>query len=323
MNLDVLRAGIDEIDIQLQELFEKRMALCDEVAREKQRTNAPVLQSGREEQILLRVRERSAPGFADSSEELFRDIMSISRGRQKKLLSSAVEIPRGSEVNIIITCGGSSQRMGFNKLLYPLGDKPVILHTLERLDGLENVSRIILSVGKSFLKEIDELISGKSFNTDIVAVVGGETRQQSVANALSAVTDGCCWLCIHDGARPFVKRQTVYGCLEGAKETGAAVACVAVKDTVKTAKNGKVVQTPERDTLFAAQTPQVLSLPLYKTALDSAMSAGRICTDDVSLCESIGVMPKITPGDYSNIKLTTEEDIRLAKMLMEGRDEKC
>ncbi len=190
MSLDVLRSEIDKIDIQLQELFEKRMALCDEVAREKKRTNAPVLQSGREEQILLRVRERSAPGFADSSEELFKDIMSISRGRQKSLLSAEVGIPHGSEVNIIVTCGGSSQRMGFNKLLYPLGDKPVILHTLERLDGLENVSRIILSVGRSFLKEVSELISGKSFKTEIVTVVGGETRQQSVANALSAVTDG-------------------------------------------------------------------------------------------------------------------------------------
>lgn len=315
MGLSELRDKIDAIDIQLQKLFEERMAICDEVAREKKRTNAPVLQGNRERKIIEAVRSRANAGFEDSSEEFLKAVMAISRGRQKKLLSESVAIPNGSNVNVIIACGGSSSRMGFNKLLYSLEGKEVILRTIDIFDGMENVSRVILSATEEMKKSLSALLARESYKTEIVFADSGETRQESVANGVMATTDDCDYVCIQDGARPFTKRDTVLRCIEDAKQTGAAVVCVPVKDTIKISADGIVTDTPKREMLFSAQTPQVVARDIYRLAIESAKALQKTYTDDVSLCEAIGVMPKITVGDYSNIKLTTTEDIELAKSL--------
>lgn len=315
-----LREEIDRIDIELQKLFERRMALCDQVAIEKRATDAPVLQSGREEQILKAARERS-DGFADSSEEFFKQIMAISRGRQNALLSEDLVIPEGRCVNVIIACGGSSSRMGFNKLLYPLGGIPVVLRTIKRFDGINGISRIIITAAQDFKREIEDIIKAEDFSSDIVIVSGGNTRQDSVANAAAALSDDCSWVCIHDGARPLISREVITKCIEDARITGAAVVCVPVKDTIKAVQGGYAVATPERDTLFSAQTPQVISRELYSKALKRAKDLGITYTDDVSMCEALGIKPKITLGEYSNIKLTTEEDIQTARQLVEKETE--
>lgn len=314
MSLGELRKQIDELDVQLQELFEKRMAICDEVAIEKKRTNSPVLQGNREEQILDAVRHRSADGFSDSSEEFLKAIMSISRGRQKMLLSEKLEIPKGDTVNVILPCAGGSARMGFNKLLYPLCSRAVILRTLDRFDEIKNISRIIISASSTFKDELEALIEAENYHTEIIVIEGGKTRQESVANAAAKLTDDCDYICIHDGARPLIEAHTIISCIEDAKYTGASVVCVPVKDTIKIAKNAVIIQTPPRETIFSAQTPQVISKELYFKAYESAQ--GKLYTDDVSLCEAIGVMPKITLGSYSNIKLTTPEDIAVAETIL-------
>lgn len=317
MGLSELRKQIDELDIELQRLFEKRMAICDEVAREKKRTNAPVLQGNREEQILEAVRNRSAEGFSDSSEDFLKAIMAISRGRQKKLLTKDFKIPDGNDVNVILPCGGSSTRMGFNKLTYELGGRAVILRTIDCFDKIENVSRIILSASADFKTELEELISKESYNKEIAVVEGGSSRQQSVANAAKHLTDGCDYICVHDGARPLIDEATVLKAIDDANGTGCSVVCVAAKDTIKIAENSVVSQTPPRSSLFLAQTPQVIARELYFKALESAKTLNQEYTDDVSLCEAIGVMPKITLGSYSNIKLTTPEDIAISQAILD------
>lgn len=320
MSLKGLREEIDRIDIELQKLFEKRMALCDQVAVEKKATDAPVLQSGREEQILKAARERS-DGFADSSEEFFKQIMAISRGRQNALMSEDLDIPDGGCVNAIIACGGSSTRMGFNKLLYPLVDVPVVLRTIKSFDGIPGVSRIIITVAQDFKREVEDIIKAEDFTSDIVIVSGSQTRQESVANASAALSDDCDWICIHDGARPLISRDVITKCIEDARETGAAVVCVPVKDTIKEVEYGYAVSTPDRDTLFAAQTPQIISRELYFKALKRARDTAITYTDDVSMCEALGIKPKITLGEYTNIKLTTEEDIETARRFIEKETE--
>lgn len=320
MSLESLRKEIDEIDVQMQELFERRMALCDRVAIEKKSTDAPVLQSGREEQILRAVRERS-DGFADSSEEFFKDIMAISRGRQNKLLSEDIKVPDGKCVNVIIACGGSSSRMGFNKLLYPIGGMPVVLRTLRKFDSIDSVSRIIITAAQDFKRDIEDIIKHESFTADIVIVSAGQTRQESVANGAVALTDDCDWICIHDGARPLVSTDTILKSIDDAKVTGASVVCVPVKDTIKSVQDGFVACTPDRTALFAAQTPQVMSREVYFKALKRARDTKITYTDDVSMCEAIGIKPKMTAGEYSNIKLTTAEDIDTAVRLIEKETE--
>ncbi len=191
MGLSELRDKIDVIDIQLQKLFEERMAICDEVAREKKRTNAPVLQGNREQQIIEAVRIRANAGFEDSSEEFLKAVMAISRGRQKKLLSENIAIPHGSNVNVIIACGGSSSRMGFNKLLYSLKGREVILRTIDIFDGMENVSRVILSATEEMKKSLTELLAEESYKTEIVFADGGETRQESVAIGVKVASVDC------------------------------------------------------------------------------------------------------------------------------------
>lgn len=317
-SLDSLRTQIDSIDIELQRLFEQRMAICDRVAMVKKLTDAPVFQSGREQQIIEKVRERSE-GFADSSELFFSDIMSISRERQKAIISKESIMPQSGAVNVIIACGGSSSRMGFNKLMYKLDGEPAIVKSVRAFDSISSacrISRIIISTSDSFKAEIGQALKQAGITADICFTSGGKTRQESVYNAVSAVTDDCGWLCIHDGARPFISGRTIKQCLDDARQTGAAVVCVPVKDTIKAAAGGFVSETLERSTLFSAQTPQVISLALYRRAAESAQLNGSVFTDDVSMCEAIGVMPRITIGEYSNIKLTTPEDILLAELML-------
>lgn len=321
MALDELRKQIDELDVELQRLFERRMALCDKVALEKKSTNASVLQSGREEDILKRAAERSE-GFADSSVEFFKDIMAISRGRQNKLLASDIALHQGGEVNVIIPCGGSSSRMGFDKLVYELEGETVISRVVRAFAEIKNVSRIIIPVCKEQRGSIENAVKAGNFTVEIVFAEGGETRQQSVKNAAKLLSDECEWICIHDGARPLISREIIEKCLEDAKETGASVVCVPVKDTIKEAKDGLCICTPDRAELFAAQTPQVIAKALYRRAIERAEQLGAEYTDDVSLCEAIGIRPKITLGDYANIKLTTPEDIEIAKQYIKGRCDK-
>lgn len=317
MGLAELRKQIDEIDIELQKLFEKRMAICDEVAREKKRTNAPVLQGNREEQILEAVRSRSAEGFSDSSEEFLKAIMAISRGRQKKLLTQSFTIPSGDIVNVIIPCGGSSSRMGFNKLMYSLKGREVVLRTIDCFDKTDNVSRIILSASDSIKSELEAMISKENYSKEIIIVDGGSSRQQSVSNAAKHISADCDYICVHDGARPFIGNEIIKRAIEDAKQTGASVVCVEAKDTIKVSDGSIVSQTPPRNTLFLAQTPQIIAKELYLMALESAEAMNKEYTDDVSLCEAIGVMPKITLGSYSNIKLTTPEDISVAEAILD------
>lgn len=319
MGLSELREKIDSLDIELQRLFEERMAICDEVAREKKRTNAPVLQGNREQQIIDAVRGRSSEGFEQSSVDFINSIMAISRGRQKKLLSNSVTIPSGNKVNAVIACGGSSSRMGFNKLLHEIDGRAVILRTIDAFDRLEEIEKIVLTASADIKTELERLISNEGYSTPVVIVEGGSTRQQSVANGVLATDEGCDYVCIHDGARPFITADIIRSCISDAKQTGCAVVCVPVKDTIKQAEDMVVTDTPARETLFAAQTPQIIAREIYLLSLESAKASGKEYTDDVSLCEAIGIMPRITNGSYDNIKLTTPEDIALAESIAKGR----
>lgn len=313
MSLDELRGRIDEIDIKLQELFEERMKLCDEVAVEKIRISAPVLQTNREELIIENVRNRAESGFEDSSESFIKSVMDISKNRQKKKVSCEILAEAAvKSVCAVIACGGNSSRMGgVNKLTAELCGEAVIIRTIKAFEKVEAIGKIILSVSKNSADEIEKLVNKAGLSKPVEIVYGGSTRQESVANGVVKANDFG-YVCIHDGARPLITADVIERAINDAYSFGASVVCTPSKDTIKLSDGERVLKTPPREMLFSAQTPQVIRRDLYLKAYEKAKASGLDFTDDSQLCEFYGVNPKITVGEYTNIKITTSEDMVIA-----------
>jgi len=199
---------------------------------------------------------------------------------------------------------------GVDKVLAPLGGKPVLSHVLDAFDGCESVSQIVVVVNEKSLERCRQLIAEKKLSKPIEVCVGGRRRQDSVAVGLKRLKN-CDWVVIHDGARPLVTKDLIERGLEAAQETGAAVAAVPVTDTVKIAGDDRIVlETPPRQNLWAAQTPQVFRLGIIAEAYKRAK--GEV-TDDASLVEALGYKVKLYMGAYDNIKITTNHDLLIAE----------
>ena len=127
---------------------------------------------------------------------------------------------------------------------------------------------------------------------------------------------GCEWAVIHDGARPFVTPALIRNGLEAARASGAAIAAVPATDTIKVVHDGVIVGTPDRGTLWAAQTPQVFRTSLVRAAHEQI--AGDV-TDDAAMVEALGVEVRVYPGAYGNIKITFPEDLEIARTLVQMR----
>jgi 2-C-methyl-D-erythritol 4-phosphate cytidylyltransferase len=201
---------------------------------------------------------------------------------------------------------------GIDKVFAPLGGKPALAHVLRAFDGCNSIDQIVVVVSKANLERCRELIAKEGLSKPIEVGVGGRRRQDSVAVGLSKLKD-CDWVVIHDGARPLVTKDLIERGLEAAQETGAAVAAIPVTDTIKIADDDRtVLETPVRQNLWAAQTPQVFRFGLISEAYKEAK--GEV-TDDASLVEQLGYKVKLYLGAYDNIKITTNYDLLMAEIL--------
>lgn len=209
---------------------------------------------------------------------------------------------------LILACGGSSQRMGQNKLLMNIGGKPCILRTCEAFAKSPHIKRIIIAAPLELHEVYAKAVS--DINIPITFVVSGETRRQSVMNAVSVATEDI--IVIHDGARPLISADIIEKSIEDAYNHGSSVVCTPAKDTIRY-DDGVDSYSPDRSKLFYVQTPQSFSRKLYLAASEAAEGD---YTDDAQLLDVFGVKPHITQGSYSNIKLTTPEDIAMAEVLM-------
>lgn len=208
-------------------------------------------------------------------------------------------------ISAVITAGGSSSRFACgNKLLYKINGISVIEMTVNKFLSLDFIDEIIVTANVSIIQELQCLFKSKK----IKIVKGGNTRQDSVFNGLKACTN-CEYVLIHDGARPFIKCETIKKSLENAMKTGASIVAVKTIDTVKIAdENGFVASTPDRKTLWNAQTPQVFE---YKLIYELHKKyEGANYTDDSLLCEQEKIPVSITEGDYDNVKITTFADLK-------------
>ena len=223
-----------------------------------------------------------------------------------------------SNVAVILGAGsGTRMKSEKNKLLLDICGKTVIERSVENFLNLSDVDEIIVTVREQDVDEFSKLLTDER----ISFVIGGSTRQQSVKNAIETIDDAELVI-IHDGARPLVLEDDIDNTIKAAYEFGSAALAVPVKDTVKVVdKNGFVISTPDRSTLFAVQTPQIFKFDLYKSALEKATADGREFTDDCQLLEYAKQKVKLVVGSYENIKITTPEDIAVAEGILSKRAE--
>ncbi len=203
---------------------------------------------------------------------------------------------KAERVGAIIVAAGESRRMnGVDKLFAPLGGKPVIVRTVNVFQTSEFVDEIILVVAERNIDVVNKFVKDEGWSKVRAVLAGGARRQDSVAAGLKGIRD-CPWVVIHDGARPLVSEDLICCGLAEAVETGAAVAAVPVKDTVKVAGDDRLVRsTPPRNSLWAVQTPQVFRFDIINEAYRQVETE---VTDDASLVEQLGYKVKLYMGAY-------------------------
>jgi 2-C-methyl-D-erythritol 4-phosphate cytidylyltransferase len=222
---------------------------------------------------------------------------------------------------VIVPAAGQGKRMqaGMNKQFLLLNGKPVLIHTLEIFQNDNQCKGIVVVANISEINEMKELFTSYNISKVINIIEGGSERQHSVYNGLQALPNDDSIVFVHDGARPFVSKKCFSELVLKANEVGAAVLAVKVKDTIKKVSDNKVVETVDRSSLWAIQTPQAFRYSILKQAHETAIKESFIGTDDASLIEKIGEDVAVVEGEYTNIKLTTPDDLLYAKMIMQER----
>jgi len=219
--------------------------------------------------------------------------------------------------SVVIVCAGNSTRMGgVNKILLPLGKRRVIGVTMQAFEKCESVAEIVIVAREADIPEIKAEAEAAGITKLATCTTGGATRQESVINGIKKISRDTELVAIHDGARPLVKPEHIEKVIKDASVFGGATLGVPVKDTIKTVEDGLITDTPPRKLLYITQTPQIFKRSLYFEGIDFALEHGLDFTDDCQLVEAIGGKVAMTVGDYTNIKITTPEDIRLAEVLL-------
>ena len=224
-----------------------------------------------------------------------------------------------NRVGVVVVAAGSSTRMeGVDKTFAPLLGRPLITHTLDRFEEFPQVSEIALVLAADSVETGRSLVREGGYRKVTQVCAGGARRQDSVKTGLAALKP-CDWVMVHDGARPGLDAALLQRGIEAvaASPDGATIAGVPVKDTIKVvAPDGRITATPPRETLWAAQTPQIFSYHLLRQA--HADFEGE-ATDDAMMVETLGHQVSMFPGSYENLKVTTPEDMVVIEAVLRGR----
>ena len=224
------------------------------------------------------------------------------------------------KTSVVIVCAGNSTRMGgVNKILLPLGERKVIGVTMQAFQSCESVYEIIIVAREDDIPAIQAEAEAAGITKLAACTTGGATRQESVINGIRKISKETELVAVHDGARPLVKPEHIERAIKDASVFGGATLGVPVKDTIKTVDGGLIIDTPPRSSLYITQTPQIFKRNLYFEGIDFALEHGLDFTDDCQLVEAIGGKVAMTVGDYTNIKITTPEDIDIAEVLLRRR----
>lgn len=224
---------------------------------------------------------------------------------------------------VVIPAAGKGKRMkaGMNKVLLELEGRPLIIHTLAVFESDTFCKGIVLSVHPEERVEFKQLLTAHQITKVCALADGGKERQHSVYSGLKVLPPESDIVLVHDGARPFITKETITMLVDSARNTGAAIAAVPVKDTIKKAESGAVSETVDRASLWSVQTPQAFQKAVLLAAQRKAEEEKFLGTDESSLVERTGYPVQIVESDYDNIKLTTPEDLYFARAIIAKRNE--
>lgn len=219
---------------------------------------------------------------------------------------------------VIVSAGrGSRMKADINKQFLKIRGKEVIAHTIDKFYNNKNIGEIIIVVREDEKEFFKANIIDKYGYKNIKIAFGGQERQDSVYNGLKVLDKNCEIVLIHDGARPFVTDEIIEKSIKCAKKYNCAIVGVPVKDTIKIVnENNDVCDTPNRNTLWSIQTPQVFDYSLIMNAHEKAKADEYYGTDDSMLMEYLGYNVKVVEGSYNNIKITTPEDLKIAEEIL-------
>lgn len=223
----------------------------------------------------------------------------------------------GDRVGAVVVAAGQSTRMtGMDKVFARVAGLPLIAHAVNALEEARGVHEIVLVLSESRVDEGRAMVDELGWRKVVDVCPGGERRQDSVVAGLDRLK-GCQWVIVHDGARPCLTSELVSRGLEAARDTGAAVAAVPSKDTIKVvAHDGIVESTPDRNKLWAVQTPQTFRYDLLASAHSELRGE---FTDDASMVEALGGRVRVHLGSYDNLKVTTPEDLPIVEQWLTRR----
>ncbi|WP_427137809.1 2-C-methyl-D-erythritol 4-phosphate cytidylyltransferase [Psychrobacillus psychrodurans] len=223
---------------------------------------------------------------------------------------------------VLLPAAGSGKRMGAgqNKLFLELRNVPILIHTLRVFDRDPNCEQIVLAVKKEEKALIERLLKEYCITKVSAIAEGGEERQHSVYAGLKAVTTKGIVL-VHDAARPFIHQEVIQQLVQAAHTSGAAVAAVRAKDTMKKAVNGIIQETIDRESLWIIQTPQAFQYTLLEKAERLAEVENFLGTDEAMLVERLGERVHIVESTYDNVKMTTREDLLYGEAILNKREQ--
>lgn len=226
-------------------------------------------------------------------------------------------MPASSSVAALVLAAGRGERLGHTlpKAFVPIGGRTLLEHSIRALAASRSIGLIVPILAAVDLARWKDL-SLAPIEGLAEPVEGGAERQHSVRAGLARLPEGIEFVAVHDAARCLVAAEDVRAVLSAAERTGAAILGERVRDTIKRVVAGMIVETPERDACWAAQTPQVMRRDWLTEALAAADRAGRSGTDDAQLIEWLGHPVQMVEARFPNPKITRPEDLVLAEALL-------
>ncbi|HEC80191.1 MAG TPA: 2-C-methyl-D-erythritol 4-phosphate cytidylyltransferase [Firmicutes bacterium] len=227
----------------------------------------------------------------------------------------------------VVVAGGRGERFGAKKQFQKISGIPIVVMSARKVFNHRSIAQKIIVVPEEDIDTIAKTMVPEHFHRkDIQILPGGETRQESVYNALSVAIED--YVIVHDGVRPLVSEDVVDRCINLAVGKGGAVVCCPVSDTVKLAEGGRIISTIDRDRVYLSQTPQAFRTDILKRTFELAREKNFLATDESMLVEyaiKSGVIKQdeveiaIVEGDSRNIKITHQEDIALAEFYLRNK----
>jgi 2-C-methyl-D-erythritol 4-phosphate cytidylyltransferase/2-C-methyl-D-erythritol 2,4-cyclodiphosphate synthase len=223
---------------------------------------------------------------------------------------------------VVIAAGGTGTRMnaGVPKQFLQIAGKPILLHTIETISSLQEVTQIIIALPPEHIAEAEAILRRHPMRMEVRCIPGGPNRQESVRNGVAHASPDTDILLVHDAVRPLCPRDMMMRVLDAAWEKGAAVPGLPATETIqRVSRKGRVLATPPREELFAIQTPQAFHAGILKAALEQAHAVGFLGTDESSVVRWAGHPVFVVPGSPDNLKITRPMDLDIAEQLFSQR----